>query len=118
MVKNLILWLVIAGVLIFVFSNFNQQAATKPLIYSEFVSAVSNGEVKKVKIDGLKVTGEKLNGDKFETIRPGAFDQSLVPMLLDKKVVVEGAEPQGQSIWTQLLLASFPVLIILSLIHI
>jgi cell division protease FtsH len=115
MVKNLILWLVIAGVLVFVFSNFNQQAATKPLIYSDFVTAVSNGEVKKVKIDGLKVAGEKLNGEKFETVRPGTFDQTLVPMLLEKKVVVEGAEPQGQSVWTQLLIASFPVLIIIAL---
>ncbi|MGH8492804.1 MAG: ATP-dependent zinc metalloprotease FtsH [Moraxellaceae bacterium] len=115
MVKNLILWLVIAGVLVFVFSNFNQQAATKPLNYSEFVTAVNSGDVKSVKIDGLNVAGERLNGDKFTTVRPGTFDQTLVPLLLEKKVVVEGAEPQGQSVWTQLLIASFPVLIIIAL---
>ncbi|MDQ8038367.1 MAG: ATP-dependent metallopeptidase FtsH/Yme1/Tma family protein, partial [Pedobacter sp.] len=115
MVKNLILWLVIAGVLVFVFSNFNQQAATKPLIYSDFITAVNSGEIKKVKIDGLKVSGEKVNGDKFETVRPGTFDQTLVPLLQEKKVAFEGVEPQGQSVWTQLLIASFPVLIIIAL---
>ena len=38
MLKNLVLWLVIAGVLVFVFSNFNQQQPTKALNYSEFVA--------------------------------------------------------------------------------
>ena len=115
MVKNLILWLVIAGVLVFVFSNFNQQPVIKPLNYSEFVTAVNNGEVKKVKIDGLNIAGEKLNGDKFQTVRPPVQDQTLMPVLLDKKVIVEGALPEQQSVWMQLLVASFPVILIVVL---
>ncbi|MDF2446439.1 MAG: rane protease FtsH catalytic subunit [Moraxellaceae bacterium] len=115
MVKNLILWLVIAGVLVFVFSNFNQQPTTKTLNYSEFVTAVNNGEVKKVKIEGLNISGEKLNGDQFKTVRPPVQDDRLVPSLLDKKVIVEGAAPEQQSVWMQLLVASFPVLLIVVL---
>ena len=115
MVKNLILWLVIAGVLVFVFSNFNQQATVKTLNYSEFVTAVNNGEVKKVKIEGLTITGEKLNGDDFKTVRPPIQDDRLVPSLLDKKVVIEGAPPEQQSVWMQLLIASFPVVLIILL---
>ncbi|MDI1301250.1 MAG: ATP-dependent zinc metalloprotease FtsH [bacterium] len=115
MVKNLILWLVIAGVLVFVFSNFNQQPVIKPLNYSEFVTAVNNGEVKKVKIDGLNIAGEKLNGDKFQTVRPPVQDQTLMPVLLEKKVIVEGALPEQQSVWMQLLVASFPVILIVAL---
>ena len=115
MVKNLILWLVIAGVLVFVFSNFNQQATVKTLNYSEFVTAVNNGEVKKVKIEGLNINGEKLNGDAFKTVRPPVPDDRLVPTLLDKKVAVEGAAPEQQSVWMQLLVASFPVILIVVL---
>ncbi len=115
MLKNLILWLVIAGVLVFVFSNFNQQQATKSLNYSEFVAAVENGDIKKVKIDGLTIAGEKLNGDKFQTVRPPVQDNDLMPSLLDKKVVVEGAAPEQQSVWMQLLVASFPVILIVAL---
>ena len=59
MMKNLLLWLVIAGMLVFVFSNFNQQAPTKQLTYSEFVNSVSNGDVKRVHIDGLTISGER-----------------------------------------------------------
>lgn len=115
MVKNLILWLVIAGVLVFVFSNFNQQPTIKPLNYSEFVTAVNNGEVKKVKIEGLNITGEKLSGDAFKTVRPPVQDDSLMPALLAKKVVVEGAPPEQQSVWMQLLVASFPIILIVAI---
>lgn len=115
MMKNLVLWLVIAGVLVFVFSNFGQQSSTKPLVYSEFVQAVSNGEVKKVKIDGQTISGEKLNGEHFETVRPPVTDPDLMPELMKNKVVVEGAAPEQQSVWIQILVASAPVLIIVLL---
>jgi len=116
MVKNLILWLVIAGVLVFVFSNFNQQPVVKPLNYSEFVTSVNNGEIKKVKIEGLNITGEKLGGESFKTVRPPVQDDTLMPALLSKKVIVEGAEPEQQSVWMQLLLASFPVILIVAVV--
>jgi cell division protease FtsH len=115
MMKNLLLWLAIAGILVFVFSNFNQQTPTKNLNYSEFVSSVGNGEVKRVRIDGLTIAGEKMNGDKFETVRPSIADPELMGKLLDKNVSVEGAAPEQQSVWMQLLVASFPVVLIVLL---
>lgn len=115
MMKNLLLWLVIAGMLVFVFSNFNQQAPTKQLTYSEFVNSVSNGDVKRVRIDGLTISGERANGEKFDTIRPPIPDPELMNDLLDKKVIVEGSAPEQQSVWMQLLVASFPVVLIIVL---
>lgn len=115
MMKNLLLWLVIAGMLVFVFSNFNQQAPTKQLTYSEFVNSVSSGDVKRVRIDGLTISGERANGEKFDTIRPPIPDPELMNDLLDKKVIVEGSAPEQQSVWMQLLVASFPVVLIIVL---
>jgi cell division protease FtsH len=115
-VKNLLLWAVIIGLVVFVFANFNQQTTTKSLAYSDFVTAVGNGEVKKVKIDGLNITGEKLNGDKFETVRPPMVqDPDLMSNMLKQKVLVEGTSPEQQSVWMQLLVASFPVILIVLL---
>ncbi|MFP3335157.1 ATP-dependent metalloprotease, partial [Pseudomonas sp. SIMBA_064] len=34
--------------------------------------------------------------------------------LVDNHVVVEGKQPEQQSIWTQLLVASFPILVIIA----
>lgn len=113
MAKNLVLWLLIAGVLVFVFSNFNQHPTVQKVIYSDFVTAVEAGQVKSVKLDGLNISGVKASGEKFETVRPGTFDQTLMPMLLEHKVSVEGAKPEQQSVWMQLLVASFPVILII-----
>jgi len=115
MMKNLLLWLAIAGVLVFVFSNFNQQTPAKMVTYSDFVTAVSGGDVKRVRIEGLTISGERTNGDKFETVRPPIPDPELMNDLLDKKVIVEGAAPEQQSVWMQLLVASFPVVLIIAL---
>ncbi len=115
MMKNLLLWLAIAGILVFVFSNFNQQTPAKSLTYSDFVTSVSNGDVKRVRIEGQTISGERANGDKFETVRPLIPDPELMGDLLDKKVIVEGAAPEQQSVWMQLLVASFPVVLIILL---
>jgi cell division protease FtsH len=115
MMKNLLLWLAIAGILVFVFSNFNQQTPAKTVTYSDFVTSVSSGDVKRVRIEGLTISGERTNGDKFETVRPPIPDPELMNDLLDKKVIVEGAAPEQQSVWMQLLVASFPVVLIIVL---
>ena len=111
MVKNLLLWLVIAGVLLSVFNNFNMQRATEQVGFSELISEIQNDQVKKVVVDGLTITGERYDGSRFETIRPMVEDPKLIDDLLEHNVQVEGRKPEQQSVWTQLLVASFPILI-------
>lgn len=114
MVKNLLLWLVIAAVLLSVFNNFNMQSPTEQLQYSEFIAEIQTGQVQKVTVDGLTIAGERGDGSRFETIRPMVEDPRLMDDLLEHNVVVEGKKPEQQSVWTQLLVASFPILIIIA----
>lgn len=114
MVKNLLLWLVIAAVLMSVFNNFNPQAKDNSMSYSHFVEAVQQGRVESVKIDGLEIKGEFKNGDRFLTLRPYVDDPDLMNDLLSNKVSVEGVKPERQGLLTQLLVASFPILIIIA----
>lgn len=109
------LWLVILGVLILIFSNISDHNKPSQMNYSEFVSAVHAGQIKQVTIDGEKITGEKKNGSGFETIRPAVQDPELMPGLIKNNVVVEGTAPQRQGVLMQLLIASFPVLLIILL---
>ena len=115
MVKKTLLWLVVIGVLVLIFSGFDQRSEPDTMNYSEFVTAVSNDQVVKVKIDGEQIKGEKKNGSEFETIRPAISDNSLMPMLIEHDVEVQGAAPERQSVMMQLLIASFPVLLIIGL---
>lgn len=115
LVKNTVLWLVIIGVLVLVFSNFENRSKPDVMNYSEFVAAVNAGQVKQVKIDGERITGEKANGSSFETVRPAVTDTELMPTLIKQKVEVQGAAPERQGLFVQLLIASFPVLLIILL---
>jgi len=115
MAKNLVLWLVIAAVLLTVFNNFNTDAESNGLNYSDFVAEVQDGRVAKVVIDGYTIQGVRKNGERFETVRPALQDPKLVDDLIASKVIIEGKRPEQQSVWTQLLVAAFPILIIVAI---
>src|SRR5690554_1372411 len=115
MARSLILWLVIAAVLLTVFNNFNVDTSPQTMNYSQFVQQVQNQQVRSVTIDGYRITGERSDGSQFETVRPAAEDPKLMDDLLSNSVTVIGREPQQQSLWTRLLIASFPILLILAI---
>ncbi|MFT5593040.1 MAG: cell division protease FtsH [Oceanicoccus sp.] len=113
MAKNLILWLIIAAVLLTVFQKLDSPVSNQEIAYSQFIELVQNGQVKKVTIAGASIDGEFSNGQLFETIRPG-HDPKMMDDLLEHKVEVLGKKAEQQSIWTQLLVASFPILVIIA----
>jgi len=115
MAKNLVLWLVIAAVLLMVFQNFSPTTTGQQVNYSQFVEMVQQGQVRQVTIDGLQVQGLRGDGSQFQTVRPQVPDGKLMDDLLANDVEVIGKEPDRQSLWTQLLVAAFPILIIIAL---
>jgi len=114
MAKNLILWLIIAAVLVTVMNNFSSPNEPQTLNYSDFLQQVKEGKVERVAVDGYVITGKRTDGDNFKTIRPAIQDNGLIGDLVDNHVVIEGKQPEQQSIWTQLLVASFPILVIIA----
>lgn len=113
MAKNLILWLIIAAVLLTVFQKLDSPVSSQEISYSQFVELVRQGDVKKVSISGPDIDGEYNDGQTFETVRP-IHDPKLMDDLFNHKVEVKGKKQEQQSIWTQLLVASFPILVIIA----
>ena len=115
-VKNLILWLVIAMVLMTIYQSFDSKQPHNELAYSTFIEEVRAGRVQKVYVDGLTITGTRSNGETFITNRPLLEDPKLIDDFVDNRVLVEGAPPpEKTSIWRQLLVASFPILLMVGL---
>ncbi|MDH1265852.1 ATP-dependent zinc metalloprotease FtsH, partial [Pseudomonas sp. GD03944] len=114
MAKNLILWLIIAAVLVTVMNNFSSPSESSKLNYSEFIQQVQDGGVKRVTVDGYIISGVRGDGSSFETVRPAIQDNGLIKDLIDNNVEIVGKQPEQQSIWTQLLVASFPILVIIA----
>lgn len=112
--KNLLLWLIIAAVLLTVFQNFSVRPDTEEIDYSAFLELLNQNQVRAVEIDGLTIKGERYDGQEFETIQPQITDSALIGDMLDHNVDFKGNRPEQQSIWTQLLVASFPILVIIA----
>lgn len=112
MAKNLILWVVIAIVLLTVFSNFSAQSGPHSLSYSDFISHVTDKQIDKVTIDGSSIQGLTKSGKSFQVVLPPVTDIDLLPTLIENDVVIDGRQPEKQSLWVQLLVACFPILLI------
>lgn len=112
--KNLLLWLVIAAVLITVFNNFSPRPEPTTLAYSAFLDQVQAGEVDSVRIGADFIYGEHRNDGPFQVVRPPAPDDKLIDDLEANGVNFEGIPPEKDSFWGQLLLATFPILIIIA----
>ena len=114
--KNLIIWLVLAGILMSVFNSFAPKPEVNKIGYSEFIMEVQNDRIASIANDGLVIEGERTDGSKFTTvIPPGIRDEGLINDLVNHNVEVVGKLPESPSVLSQLLVAAFPILLILAI---
>lgn len=115
MVKNLFLWLIIAIVLVSVFSNFGpNHAAADRLPYSQFLTEVSQGMIHSVTVEDNKIiTGVTKNNRRFVTNIP-VYDPALLGQLLKANVTVTGQEKQQESFLLHLFVNWFPMLLLIA----
>ena len=112
--KNLLLWLIIGVVLVTVFNTFNVGREVPTRTYSAFINEVRAGHVGAVTFQGAELLATRRNNEQYKVVLPSVGDPKLLDYLLDADVNVEGKMPEEQSFWAQLLIASFPILIIIA----
>ncbi len=114
MLKNLLLWLVIALVLIFVFSNFGPHtSASNQLSYSQFLQQVNQGAVSSVSINDNQIKGMTQNNKPFVTYLP-MQDPFLLNELLKNNVNINGKPPQQESVLMHIFISWFPMLLLIA----
>ncbi|GAA3921480.1 ATP-dependent zinc metalloprotease FtsH [Luteimonas lutimaris] len=115
LVKNLMLWVVVAVVLMVVFQSFSPKTAgSDEIIYSQFITDVRNDRVKEVDIasDERSIKFTRADGSKGITTAPRR-DERLIDDLLRHDVSIKQAPPEsGVTIWA-LLINFLPVLLII-----
>ena len=114
MVKNLFLWLIIAIVLVSVFSNFGPRTAVADrMSYSQFLKEVDQGSVGAVIVEDDKIIkGVTKNNRRFVTYQP-MRDDALLGELLKNNVAVRGQEKQQESFFLHLFINWFPMLLLI-----
>lgn len=115
MAKNLVLWMIIAGVLLTVFNNINRDPGADNIIYSQFVQELRDGRVQAVDIQNLQITGYRSDGTRFRSIMPAIGDRGLMDELLESNIAISGTQEEKPGFLSQLFLSLLPVLVIVGL---
>ncbi len=111
--KNLALWLVISLVMIMLFNMMTQQnRELKPVPYTTFLSALEEGSVTEVTIQGSNIEGKYSDGSVFKTYAPN--DPDLFGMLRDQGVAIEAQPDETNSFWMSLLVSWGPILLLIA----
>ena len=116
--KNLFFWLIAGTFLFMMLDNFSRSNPVEELTYSEFKQEVQSKKVKSIvyKGDQMTVEGERLDGTKFSTKKPVYVrDDMLDESLREADVAVSYEALDKPSIWSQLLVGAFPLLLLLGI---
>ncbi len=113
MMKNIVLWVVIAMVLMSVFNNFGpQKAKLGEIDYSTFISDVKNGAISAVDIQGKTITGKMTDGSEFTTYSPD-YDAGLMGDLLNNGVSIQAKPAEQTGLLMQIFISWFPMLLLI-----
>ena len=116
-VKNLLVWLVLALVLILAFNALQGTKETKQQIeYSLFMQDVKAGKVDQVNIEGSVARGYEIQGvrkDKTTFSTNAPLDEQLVPSLLQNDVRVKVTPEEKPSMLGSIFLSLLPILLLI-----
>lgn len=112
MVKNLVLWIVIAVVMMSAYQGFSGSSNGNLTDYTTFITDVGNDQVRQVRFEDNELQVTKSDGSKYSTVMP-IYDDKLLNDLLNKKVKVEGTLPERRGILSQILISWFPMLLLI-----
>jgi len=113
--KNILVFIVIIVVLLSVVQGLSGVSGQAPekRDYSEFLEQVRSGEVQRVEFDGQRVNYGNRQPLQYYTISPETDNNTLIGILDDKRVRFTAQEPKSQSLIGQLLISSFPILLLI-----
>ena len=113
--KNILVFIVIIVVLLSVVQGLSGVSGGQPQArdYSDFLAEVRNGEVSLVEFEGQRVRFGQREPLPYYTISPETDNSPLIGMLEKNGVRFSASEPKQQSLIGQLLISSFPILLLI-----
>jgi len=113
--KNILVFIVIIVVLLSVVQGLSGVSGGQPQArdYSEFLEEVRSGEVSLVEFEGQRIRFGQREPLPYYTISPETDNSPLIGMLENYDVRFSASEPKQQSLIGQLLISSFPILLLI-----
>jgi len=113
--KNILVFIVIIVVLLSVVQGLSTATgqAAKPTDYSVFLQDVRGGKVQRVEFSGERINFGSRPPLQYYTISPETDNNTLIGILEENSVTFTAQEPESQSLIGQLLISSFPILLLI-----
>jgi len=113
--KNILVFIVIIVVLLSVVQGLSGVSGQAPRAtdYSEFLADVRAGKVQRVEFDGKRINYGSRAPLQYYTNSPETDNNTLIGILEDNNVQFTAQEPESQSLIGQLLISSFPILLLI-----
>ena len=115
MVKNILLWVVVAIVMMTAFEGFNSNFGNNNTVaYSTFLNDIRTNTLKDVdmKSNSETISVTKKDGTKYQTVMP-MYDRDLLADLSKTDATVTGQPEERRNVFVQLLISSFPIIILI-----
>jgi cell division protease FtsH len=112
-IKNLVMWAVVALVLVSVFQNFAPVTqTTSDVSYSQFLELAESGSIQSVVFEANIIEWTR-NGQEYITYNPETDNTALIGMLNETGVLIQARPPAQQSFLMQLFISAFPILLLI-----
>jgi cell division protease FtsH len=113
--KNILVFIVIIVVLLSVVQGLSNVSGGQPqqVEYSEFQDRVEAGQVEIVEFEGQRIRFGSREPLQYYTVSPETDNNSIIGKLEKEGVRFRAAEPKQQSLIGQLLISSFPILLLI-----
>ena len=114
--KNILVFIVIIVVLLSVVQSLSTAGGggqPQSTDYSDFLNQVRAGQVDEVQFEDERIRFGKKGSLQFYTISPETDNNSIIGILEKNDVQFSAAEPKSQSLIGQLLISSFPILLLI-----
>lgn len=110
---NALLWGVVLTGAFLIYNRVNTAPpAQDSLAYSDFIVKVKNGLVDRVEVNGQLIKIRTTDGQNLETFNPG--DPHLIDDLMTNNVQIRTTPPVQQSLFMQIFISWFPMLLLIA----
>ncbi|MEN9527636.1 MAG: hypothetical protein RLY56_1587, partial [Pseudomonadota bacterium] len=114
LMKNFVVWALIALAVLVLFSQFMPRSGpVAEISYSTFLGEVRNGRIESVVLQGDTIIGTRKDKSTFELYNPETDNTALIGTLAKSDVAIIGRAPKQPNFLAQLILQLAPALLLI-----
>ena len=114
LMKNFVVWALIALAVLVLFSQFMPRSGpVAEISYSTFLSEIRNGRIESVVLQGDTIIGTRKDKSTFELYNPETDNTALIGTLAKSDVAIIGRAPKQPNFLAQLVLQLAPALLLI-----